>query len=111
MTASLPEGFRHLEPFLAWALETEPERAGRRLASRFEDVKALYDAVLPSLPAALDHLKAFRVEELPPASRTLLLLLLAYAEAALAVENFGQVTVPQGFELAKFETRVLGGTF
>ena len=111
MSPSLPEGFRHLEPYLAWALETEPERAGRRVASRFEDVKPFYDAVLPSLPAALDHLKAFRLEELPPASRTLLLLLLSYAEAALAVENFGQVTVPQGFELAKFETRVLGGTF
>jgi hypothetical protein len=111
VTPSLPEGFQHLEPFLAWALETEPERAGRRVASRFEDVKPFYDAVLPSLPAALDHLKAFRLEELPPASRTLLLLLLSYAEVALAVENFGQVTVPQGFELAKFETRVLGGTF
>jgi hypothetical protein len=111
MTASLPEGFRHLEPYLAWALETEPERAGRRVASRFEDVKQFYHAVQPSLPAALNHLKAFRVDELPPASRTLLLLLLSYAEAALAVENFGQVTVPQGFELAKFETRVLGGTF
>jgi hypothetical protein len=111
VSASLPEGFRHLEPYLAWALETEPERAGRRVASRFEDVKQFYDAVQPSLPAALNHLKTFRLEELPPPSRTLLLLLLSYAEAALAVENFGQVTVPQGFELAKFETRVLGGTF
>ena len=108
---ALPEEFRHLEPFLGWALETEPERAGRRLASRFEDVKAFYDAVLPSLPAALNHLQAFRVEELPPSSRTLLLLLMSYAEAALAVENFGDVSVTQGFELAKFETRVLGGTF
>jgi hypothetical protein len=107
----LPEGFEHLAPFLDWALETEPERAGRRVASRFEEVRAFYDAVLPSLPAALNHLKAYRIEDLPPSSRTLMRLLLSYAEAALAVENFGQVTVPQGFELAKFETRMLGGSF
>lgn len=111
MNSALPEGFGSLEPFLGWALETEVERSARRAASSFADVRSLYDAVLPLLPAALDHLKDYRLEDLPAPSRSLLLVLLSYAEAALVVENFGQVTVPQGFEITKFETRRLSGTF
>lgn len=108
----LPVGFEALEPFAAdWALATEGERSARRAASRFEDVKALYDVVLPVLPAALNHLKAFSLDGLPEPSRRLLLILMSYAEAALAVENFGQVGVPNGFGIEKFEGRVMGGMF
>ena len=111
MNRALPEGFQALEPFLDWALETEVERSARRAASRYEQVRHFYDAVLPLLPTALDHLKAWRIEDLPAASRRLLLVLLSYAEAALVVENFGQVSVPQGFDISQFETRRLSGTF
>ncbi len=111
MNDALPQGFSKLEPFLGWALETEVERSARRSASSFADMRGLYDAVLPLLPAALDHLKDYPLDKLPAPSRTLLLVLLSYAEAALVVENFGQVSVPQGFEITKFETRRLSGTF
>lgn len=111
MAAHLPAGFEALEPFRDWALETEPERSTKRAASTFEEVKRLYDAVFPLLPAALDHLKAFRLEELDAPSRTLLMLLLSYAEAALVIENFGQVAVPDGYGIERFEVRQIGGTF
>ncbi|MCC2655684.1 MAG: Uncharacterized protein K0Q76_792 [Panacagrimonas sp.] len=108
---TLPPGFENLAPYLDWALETEPERSAKRAASRFEDVKRFYDAVFPLLPAALIHLQAFRLEHLDAPSRTLLQLLLSYAEAALVVENFGQVAVPDGYGIERFEVRRLGGTF
>jgi len=111
MAARLPAGFEALEPFLDWSLETETERSAKRAASAFEDVKRLYDAVFPVLPAALDHLKGFRLEELDAPSRTLLMILLSYAEAALVVENFGQVAVPDGYGIERFEVRRIGGTF
>ena len=111
MSGSLPRGFDHLEPFLAWALPTEPERVARRTTSRFEDVKAFYDAVFPSTGAALDHLKDYRLEDLPDSSRTLLLLMMSFVEAALAVENYGQVTVPNACDVSRFATRTLGGSF
>ena len=108
---TLPAGFEPLEPYTDWALETEPERSAQRAASRFEDMKRLYDAVFPLLPAALDHLKAFRLEQLEAPSRTLLMILLSYAEAALVVENFGQVAVPDGYGIERFQVRRIGGTF
>lgn len=108
---NLPTGFETLEPFLDWALETEPERSAKRAGSRFEDIRRLYDAVFPLLPLALDHLKAFRIEQLDAPSRTLLEILLSYAEAALVVENFGQVVVPDGYPIERFEVRRLGGSF
>jgi hypothetical protein len=109
--SALPAGFQALEPHLDWALETEAARSARRTESSFDDVKAFYDAVFPLLPAALDHLKAFPLDRLPGSSRTLLLLLLSYAEAALVVETFGQIAVPNGFGIEKFEGRLLGGSF
>lgn len=111
MAALLPAGFEALEPFRDWALETESERSAKRAASSFDDVKRLYDAVFPLLASALDHLKAFRLEELDAPSRTLLMILLSYAEAALVVENFGQVVVPDGYGIERFEVRRIGGTF
>jgi hypothetical protein len=111
MAAGLPVGFEALERFRDWALETEPERSAKRAASRFEDVRDFYDAVFPLLPAALDHLKVLRLEELDEPSRTLLKILLSYAEAALVVENFGQVTVPDGYAIERFQVRRFGGSF
>jgi hypothetical protein len=107
----LPGGFQSLEAHLDWALETEPQRTAKRAASRFEDVRRFYDAVFPLLPAALNHLKAFRLDQLDAPSRTLLMLLLSYAEAALVVENFGQVAVPDGYGIERFQVRQIGGTF
>ena len=108
---SLPTGFESLTPFLDWALETESGRSNKRAASTFEEVKRFYDAVFPLLPSALGHLKAFRIEQLDAPSTTLLKILLTYAEAALVVENFGQVVVPDGYPIERFAVRRLGGSF
>ncbi|MGH8515848.1 MAG: hypothetical protein ACREUE_00170 [Panacagrimonas sp.] len=111
MATTLPKGFEALEPHLDWALETEAERSAKRAASRFEDMKRFYDDVFPLLTTALDHLKAFRLEDLDTPSRTLLKILLSYAEAALVVETFGQVAVPDGYGIERFDVRGFGGTF
>lgn len=112
MSAHLPEGFGTLEPYLGWALETELERASRRAASDFADVKAFHEAVFPLAPSALELLNSHRVDDLEGPIRTLFLLMLSFTEAAFAVEAYGQVQVVMGLPVSRFE-RIpnLSGTF
>ena len=42
----LPPDFADLEPFADWALPTEGERYGKRLASTMDELQAFYDAAL-----------------------------------------------------------------
>ena len=99
---SLPEAFRALETFaVAWALASSDERMQKRMASTMEDIQAFYDALLPVTESALAHLDTFELEALPPAETRLFQLLLAGAEAALAVEVYRAPQLP----LAPTESR------
>ncbi len=48
----LPADFADLEPFAAFALETEAERYAKRLASSMDELQAFYDAAFPRLEDA-----------------------------------------------------------
>ena len=112
MSARLPDGFAELEPHLGWALETERERADHRAASSYPDVEAFYQAVRPLAPRALELLGGFRLDELEGPLRTLMLLMLSFAEASFAVEAYQQVDVVRGLHVSRFEMLpVVGGTF
>jgi hypothetical protein len=94
----LPTGFEDLEPFVAtWALSTEPERIARRFGSGMADIQLFYDAMADRAAAALTHLDSFPLDEMPEAETRLLYLLLSLAEAASAVEVYGQPWVKYGF--------------
>jgi hypothetical protein len=103
MSDALPMGFEQLEPFLGLALGTERERHAAISAAAMAEVKAFYDAMLPVLPEALDHLNTFPLAALPERERSLLNLCLAMAEAAMAVEMFDEVNPPYLMPVSRFE--------
>jgi hypothetical protein len=102
MTSGFPAGFAELETFADWALATERARHHRRRSSTLSETRQFYYAMLPVLPAALDHLNKFDLETLPQAERSLLCLCLALVEAAVAVEMFEEVDPPYLMTLDRF---------
>jgi hypothetical protein len=90
----LPAEFADLEPFLAWALPTEPERYARRLASTMPEMQAFYDAAFPRLRDALDHLGDTPLADLDDDQRTLVHLMQALVMVSFPVEVWKQPRVP-----------------
>jgi hypothetical protein len=98
----LPDPFPDLEPFAAWALATETERKGKRLASTMEEIQAFYDAILPRVEAVIAYLNRFPLDAMPAEARRLFHLTLSLAEAAMAVELFKQPGVADGYDMTRF---------
>jgi hypothetical protein len=91
---TLPTEFADLEPFADWALATEAERYGKRLASTMAELQAFYDAAFPHLEAASAYLDAFTLDALPADARELLLLLSSLVQVSFPVEVWRQPRVP-----------------
>lgn len=104
MTATLPAEFADLAPLLPdWALPTENERSARRWRASKADFDRLYQAVMPRLPAILDHLARIPVADVPEAEKPLFYLMLSFAECAPHVELYrGSPTVPNSFDAHRF---------
>jgi len=100
--ARLPEQFKDLEQWMAWSLETEAERSDRRQASAMEDITAFYEAMLARMEEVLSYLEQFSLEELSDDARHLFYLTLSLAEVAPAVEQFGQPSVVDGYDIKRF---------
>jgi len=99
----LPDQFREFEPIASrWTLPTEAERHARRLASNMEELRKLYDALMPRLEDVLAYLSEFQLENLTPEGRNLLYLVCSLAEIGPAVELFGQPEVPAGYDSRRF---------
>jgi len=98
----LPESFQDLTPYLAWALATERERSAKRQSSTMTEIKAFSDAMLARMEEVLPYLAQFPPEQVPADVQRLFLLTLSLAEVAPAVENFGQPSVVQGYDVARF---------
>ena len=101
MTAFLPEGFAALEPFVAtWVLPDAAARMARRQASRIEDLRAFYNAMLP-MGEAVAWLRGYELGALPPEGESLLKLMLSLAEVAPAVEWYDDPRVFDGFPVER----------
>ena len=100
--ARLPEQFQDLEKWIGWALETEDERSDRRQASAMQDITAFYEAMLARMEEVLPYLEQFSLEELPDDAQRLFYLTLSLAEVAPAVEQFGQPSVVDGYDIKRF---------
>lgn len=98
----LPEPFQDLAPYLTWALPTERERSAKRQASTMAEIRAFYEAMLARMEEVLPHLAQFPPENIPEDVQRLFYLALALAEVAPAVENFGQPSVVEGYDIARF---------
>jgi len=91
----LPNGFEALEPFVAyWDVPSSEMRMRRRSEASMEDIKAFYDAMAPRGEQILQYLERFKMDALPEREARLFRLLLALAQAAMAVEMHGQPRVP-----------------
>jgi len=98
----LPGPFVDLTPYLAWSLPTERERSAKRQSSTMAEITAFYQALLPRMDEVLSHLAQFSPERVPADVQRLLYLALALAEVAPAVENYGQPSVVEGYDIARF---------
>ena len=98
----LPDQFQDLTPFLAWALPTERERSAKRQSSTMAEINAFYQALFPRMKEILPFLDQFAQENVPEDVQQLFHLTLSLAEVAPAVENFGQPSVVEGYDVARF---------
>ena len=90
----LPSQFSELEAFGDWSLATEGERYAKRLASSMDELQAFYDAAFPRLEAAMAHLDALPLDDLPDDATRLLWLCYSLVNASFPVEVWRQARVP-----------------
>jgi hypothetical protein len=90
----LPSQFCDLERFSAWILERQDDRYNLRLASTMAEMQALYDTMMPRLPAIVEYLDQFPVDDLPEPARKLMLLTFSLVQASFPVEAWRQPIVP-----------------
>jgi hypothetical protein len=102
MTNLLPSGFESIEPFVAaWVLPDAAARMAQRQASRIEDLRTFYNAMLPMGEVALAWLRSYELGALPIEGERLLKLMLALAEVAPAVEWYDDPRVFDGFPVER----------
>jgi len=100
---AVPAGFEELARFSRWALPTADQRTKARREAGSEDLRALYDGVLPHVAAILDECDRFPLGELPESHRGIFNIALSLAEIAPHVEFYrGDPGVPYAFEEARF---------
>lgn len=93
--ARLPAGFEDLDRFVDhWAGETTQSRLEARSSVEMPVIRSFYDAMVPRAEEALVHLEQFPMNDLPAQERTLLALVLALAQAHIAVEVHGAARAP-----------------
>ena len=100
---TVPAGFEALLPFAKWNLPTADQRTKARREASSEELRALYDGVLPHLEAVLDACDAFPLGELPESHHGIFNIALSIAEIAPHVEFYrGAPGVPYAFEEERF---------
>jgi hypothetical protein len=66
-----------------------------------KDLKAFYDAMLARMEEVLPYLDQFPVDALPEDATRLFYLTLSLAEVAPAIEQFGQPSVVDGYDVKR----------
>jgi hypothetical protein len=93
-SSGLPAEFSDLELFVAWILETQPERYGRRLASSMDEMQAFYDTMFPRFPEVIEYCNQFELDDLPEPVRKLMWLSFSLIEVSFPIECWRQARVP-----------------
>ena len=86
--AALPDGFEDLAPWLDWALEPERARTAKKVASSMEELRALYDAVMPRMEDIISYLDRVPSYDRPAPAHRLYLLTLSLIEVSNLVELY-----------------------
>jgi hypothetical protein len=103
----LPQEFADLQDLAAdWSLSTERERQGKRLASSMQELRSVYDRLVPRAEAILEHMRLLEAggkpKTIPEESHNLIYLLYSLAEIGQAIEVHGQPEVVNGFEAKRW---------
>lgn len=93
-TAIFPPEFADLEPFADWSIEKDHDRYQKRLASNMAEMQALYDALVPRAPIAMEYLNQFDLKDMPESALRLLWLLYSLTTISFAVDIFKQPRIP-----------------
>lgn len=91
---TFPAQFAELEPFADWALPSEYDRYGKRLASSMTELQAFYDAAFPRLEDGADYLRSVELDGISDEDRNLLWLFCSLVTASFPVEVWRQPRVP-----------------
>lgn len=91
----LPTGFEDLLPFVdRWAVDDTAARIKLRAEASMEDIQAFYDAMVGRADEAMSLIDTHSLHALPDDVGRLCRLVLALAQAAMAVEIHGQPRAP-----------------
>lgn len=91
----LPAEFAEFELFAPrWCLATEKERWNERMGSSMEDLRSLYEAVLPRVPEAMSYCDKFPLDGMPDDAVNLLRLLYSFVLVSFPVELWHQTYPP-----------------
>ena len=101
-TKQLPAEFTDLGRFAdKWILPGEAARHRTRLNSSFEEVKDLYDTLLPRMDGIITHLNHYKLGEMPEKETNLMGLAFSFMEVTAAVERFKRAGI-RGFDPTRF---------
>ncbi|MES2236173.1 MAG: hypothetical protein V4500_00285 [Pseudomonadota bacterium] len=104
MSKRLPESFATLASFTdKWVVSTEAERHLARLTAGMDELRSLYDAMLPRMEAIIEYLNGFDLKKLSEENRNLLILSFSFIEVSTSIEFFKSPTVPDGFDFRRFK--------
>ena len=103
----LPPEFSDLQDLAAqWSLSTERERQGKRLACSMQELRTVYDRLVPRAEAILEYMRLLEAggtpKSIPEESCNLIYLLFSLAEVGQAIEVHGQPEVVNGFEAKRW---------
>lgn len=95
VSTRLPAGFEELECFVDhWGGHTAQERLNARCPVEMPEIRKFYDAMVNRADDALLYLDQFPMDAMPPDALQLLALVLALAQAHIAVEVHGAARAP-----------------
>ena len=100
--AALPDGFEDLVPWLDWALDSERARTAKKMAASMEELRALYDAVMPRMEEIIAYLDSVPGDDLPAPAHRLYLLTLSLVEVSNLVEIYKRREVIEACEPLHF---------
>lgn len=98
MSTNLPEQFLDFAPYVKWIHPTMEGRLELRLASTYDEMKELYDVMLPRIEEVLEFLDRYELGKIPEDAENLLYLSYSFLNSVSCVEYYHSTRIPMGIE-------------
>jgi hypothetical protein len=102
---AIPSKFSHIQRYAAWALPTQVLRNSKRAVTSIDELKVVYDALLPEMENIMAYLDTFPFDQaLPEEEENLKNLALAFMEISHPIElGWKQGFNTLGFPISRLE--------